>query len=46
MNEGFSRDSRNKLDSLCLVHSKVEPSRRPEEQGCVLRSPKIGLSAL
>lgn len=43
MNEGFSRDSTNKL---CLVHSKVEPSRRPEEQGCVLQSPKIGRSAL
>lgn len=39
MNEGFPRDATNKLDSLCLVRSKVEPSRRPE-QDCVLRSPK------
>ena len=36
MNEGFSRDSTNKLDSLGLVHFKMEPSRRPEEPGCVL----------
>ena len=36
MNEGFPRDATNKLDSLCLVRSKVEPSRRPEEQDCVL----------
>lgn len=33
---GFSRDSTIKMYSPCLVHFKVELSRRPGGQGCAL----------
>lgn len=34
-NEGFPRDSANKVDSLCLIHFKGGAlPRRPGAQGC------------